>query len=338
MQDFYHGRFESIQVLRGIAAVFVLFEHIRFLNCGAFGVDIFFCISGFMMMLSTHKGLDRYWQKRLTRVLPLYYLMTIFTFLCLLFIPSMFEVSTADPIQLVKSLCFIPFDIGGGVIQPLVRVGWTMNYEMFFYLIFYLSARLSNRYRGLICSIILVAVHLFVKVFSPGSIILSFYGDSVILEFALGILAFYICRWIYGKKDAGKIGKIAATVSLFLAVIFFVMLVLMKARIYRVGFYRVLWWGIPAWIVVVATFTAGLFFHSARVLVLVGNMSFSIYLLHYYPVMLLDRKVFDFSVVNVKSVVGVFVTVLICLGISFLSWHFFEQPVTGKCREWFQKK
>ena len=43
---FYDKRFYGIQVLRGITALFIVLEHIRFLNCGAFGVDIFFCISG----------------------------------------------------------------------------------------------------------------------------------------------------------------------------------------------------------------------------------------------------------------------------------------------------
>ena len=42
MKPFHENHFDSIQALRGIAAVFVILEHIRFLNCGAFGVDIFF--------------------------------------------------------------------------------------------------------------------------------------------------------------------------------------------------------------------------------------------------------------------------------------------------------
>ena len=49
MTDRFHtGKFNSIQVLRGFTALIVALEHIRYLNCGAFGVDIFFIISGFM--------------------------------------------------------------------------------------------------------------------------------------------------------------------------------------------------------------------------------------------------------------------------------------------------
>ena len=50
-----------------------------------------------------------------------------------------FAETQATEISLIKSLCFIPFDVGAGVIQPLVRVGWTLNCEMFFYLIFWIS-------------------------------------------------------------------------------------------------------------------------------------------------------------------------------------------------------
>ena len=83
--------FDSIQALRGLAALFVVFQHIRFLNFGAFGVDIFFCISGFMIMFTTEKSTKYFFRKRLIRILPLYYLMTLVTYLSLLLFPSMFQ-------------------------------------------------------------------------------------------------------------------------------------------------------------------------------------------------------------------------------------------------------
>ena len=64
-QDFHQMHFDSIQALRGITALFIVLEHVRFLNCGAFGVDIFFCISGFMIMFSTHKDTAYFLRKRL---------------------------------------------------------------------------------------------------------------------------------------------------------------------------------------------------------------------------------------------------------------------------------
>ena len=56
MTDNFHTKhFNCIQALRGFTALFVALEHVRFLNCGAFGVDIFFIISGFMAMFATHE-------------------------------------------------------------------------------------------------------------------------------------------------------------------------------------------------------------------------------------------------------------------------------------------
>ena len=92
-RDFHSNHFESIQTLRGIAAIFVILEHIRFLNCGAFGVDIFFCISGFMIMFTTVTNTKHFLGKRLIRILPLYYIMTAGTYLLLLLFPAMFELA-----------------------------------------------------------------------------------------------------------------------------------------------------------------------------------------------------------------------------------------------------
>ena len=135
--------FDSIQALRGLAALFVVFQHIRFLNFGAFGVDIFFCISGFMIMFTTEKSTKYFFRKRLIRILPLYYLMTLVTYLSLLLFPSMFQQTRHNLSHLVKSLLFVPFDIGGGIIQPLVRIGWTINCEMLFYLLFFIAFHIS---------------------------------------------------------------------------------------------------------------------------------------------------------------------------------------------------
>ena len=87
-KEFHELHFDSIQALRGLAALFVVFQHVRFLNFGAFGVDIFFCISGFMIMFTTEKSTKYFFRKRLVRILPLYYLMTLGTYLSLLLFPS----------------------------------------------------------------------------------------------------------------------------------------------------------------------------------------------------------------------------------------------------------
>lgn len=138
------------------------FSELRSFRCGHL-----FCISGFMIMFTTEKSTKYFFRKRLVRILPLYYLMTLGTYLSLLLFPSMFQQTRHDFSYLVKSLLFIPFDIGSGAIQPLVRIGWTINCEMLFYLLFSLSFHISMKYRGLICSAFLVILVGMVQIFAP---------------------------------------------------------------------------------------------------------------------------------------------------------------------------
>lgn len=334
--DFHDRHFDSIQALRGIAALLVVLEHISLLSCGAFGVDVFFCISGFMMMFSTHKDTSCFFRKRLIRILPLYYLGTIGTFGLLLFFPSMFQQSTADVIQLVKSLLFIPFDIGGGVLQPIFRIGWTVNCEIFFYLLFWISYHISRKWRGLLCSIflavIVAAAHLLPGNFAP----LIFYGDPVMLDFILGILCYYAARAIYQyaqkeTEDKNHRGLLEKTTGvLFLAascgLLFLLSITEYKTNI--LDFYRPLHWGVPSALAIMGFFIAGLSLKTPSALARLGDMSFSIYLVHYYPIMLIDRKLLATLTLGPKLILPVLASLLLVIALSYAVWYFMEKKLT----------
>ncbi len=333
-KTFHENHFNNIQALRGIAALFVLLEHVRFLNCGAFGVDIFFSISGFMIMFSTHEDKKGFLPKRLIRILPLYYLMTIGTYALLLVFPSMFEQTKATLSFLVKSLLFIPFDIGNGVIQPLMRVGWTVNCEIFFYLIFALCKRISHRFRGLLCSVVLLLIVVMGQAFSPDNAVITFYSQPVMLEFALGILLYYLVWGIYEKHATKPLPSFCPAICLITASALFIILAATKQHANILGYGRLILWGLPSAVIVLCAFISNLYLEMPKILVWVGNMSFSLYLIHYYPVMLLDRKVFDFGACTPRSVCGVVFAILLCLALSWVSWYLIEQ----KLSKWLKKK
>ena len=96
------GRLESVQILRGIAAMLVVFNHAGLLalsiksqfgpswlvpskaaaEMGAIGVDLFFVISGFVMALSARRfigpwGASTFLALRFVRIAPLYYLASL---------------------------------------------------------------------------------------------------------------------------------------------------------------------------------------------------------------------------------------------------------------------
>lgn len=333
--DFHQVHFDSIQALRGVTALFIVLEHIRFLSCGAFGVDIFFCISGFMIMFSTHTDTRYFLRKRLIRILPLYYLMTIGTYLLLVLFPDMFQQTKADPVFLLKSLLFLPFDIGAGALQPLMRIGWTVNCEIFFYLLFMISMRISHRFRGLICSLLLLGVIAAAHLVPAPPEFLVFYGNPVMLEFIFGILCYYISRSLYRRYQAGKLPAFCNFLGIFGLLAGFAGLVITKNHINVLGFYRPLIWGLPALAIVLCAFLTGLYHDRIpRPLVRLGDISFSLYLVHYYPVMLLDRLIFDFSVPSWRAFLGVAAAFAVSIGLALISWELIEKRGSG----WLRKK
>lgn len=335
---FFTRRFNNVQALRGIASIFIILEHIRFLNCGAFGVDIFFCISGFMIMFSTEKSTDYFLSKRFLRIVPLYYLMTIATYLILLLAPSLFAYTTSNPIFLLKSLFFIPFEISDGIIQPLLRIGWTVNCEIFFYILFFVSLKISRKFRGLICSLFLLLTVLLGQLFSDSVIFLRFYGDYVMLEFIYGIIAFYIIKAIYDKNYESKLPKIISILCLILAASTFAILVLTKNRTNILGYRRMLVWGLPALLIVMCVIIAEIHIILPKPFIYLGNMSFSIYLLHYYPVQFLDRKVFHFDSFNLYTCLGSIICVMVSLLLAWGCYEIIEKRMLKKMSDTLLKK
>lgn len=337
MTDTFHTRhFNCIQALRGFTALFVALEHVRFLNCGAFGVDIFFIISGFMAMFATHQDTKHFIKKRLIRIYPLYALVTLGTFFLLLVSPGLFHLSEANPIYLAKSLCFIPFEISPGIIQPLVRVGWTINYEMLFYLLFFVSFRISHKYRGLICSGLLCILVLLGHILPVDSTSLLFYGDYIQLEFVLGILTYYIVRKIYLICEGKSFTPLLSYVSVPIVLSLFLFLAITKQQTDISGMGRVLCWGLPAFIIVLSTFIMNLHITMPQFMVALGNISFSIYLLHYYPLMFIDRKIYSFETYSPQGAFFVIGGLLLVILISFISYLVIERKLTHYLRKLFK--
>ena len=147
------GKIETIQALRGIAAFVVVLWHasglvapygtgftLHFMPGGAFGVSLFFLISGFIMVHTTRNcdGSALYCGdfliRRLARIWPVYAIATI----ALVVIRPPSGISFA---WVFESLTFQPHGAGPapGFGYPILGVGWTLNYEIYFYLVFGLS-------------------------------------------------------------------------------------------------------------------------------------------------------------------------------------------------------
>ena len=158
---------QGLQVLRAVAALGVVFHHLPIflegklgltgvvppLLLGAAGVDLFFVISGFIMVYSSEPLFGRphaprvFLLRRLSRIVPLYWAATSFLLGYLLLVGVAFVRVNLPWDVILTSYAFIPFPRRDGLMMPVLNVGWTLNYEMFFYLVFAAAILLPRAWR-----------------------------------------------------------------------------------------------------------------------------------------------------------------------------------------------
>lgn len=151
------GHMASLQALRAIACLMVVLYHALQLGLGeaaiaawpnlSAGVDVFFVLSGFVMAQSCANGAAMpraaadFLRARLLRILPLYWGLTLLKLALLAARPGLARHTHPTPWNILASLAFIPARDAHGAIRPVLAVGWTLNFEMAFYLM--ISATLA---------------------------------------------------------------------------------------------------------------------------------------------------------------------------------------------------
>jgi exopolysaccharide production protein ExoZ len=199
------GALFSLQALRAIAAWMVVIDHAlleltgnapenRMTQAawalGNAGVSIFFVISGFIMVhiswtnFGTPRASTNFMWRRLIRIVPLYWAATI---LALAFHRVSATHGGADGWrELAYSLAFVPYKGGDQSWNPILPQGWTLNFEMMFYLLFAFWLAFPRRL-ALPAIIALLCAFVFFRsdISNPA---LAFLASPIILCFALGII------------------------------------------------------------------------------------------------------------------------------------------------------
>jgi exopolysaccharide production protein ExoZ len=254
----------SIQYLRALAALMIVFFHAhsgtpllhtdaKALGWLQGGVDIFFVISGFVMVTSTERCAvtpGAFLLRRLERIVPLYWLFTLVMF-------TKFPGETAFKL---KSLIFIPhLNPDSGVYQPVIGPGWTLNLEMAFYALFAALLVLPAKRRVPVgigaLALVTLAGHVFEWRGVPG-----FYANPMVLEFAAGM----------------AIARYRICLPLVLAPLGFALMYALMP-FYD---YRLLAMGIPAVIIVAAAVGGEQRLITLRPLAYMGSASYALYVSH----------------------------------------------------------
>jgi exopolysaccharide production protein ExoZ len=316
-------KFENIQFLRFIAASSVIVHHVPTLPSMIWGVDLFFLISGFIMCYVSQFSVDQFFIKRCVRVLPLYWISTLGVFSIALIAPALLNSTTANYMHLIKSLLFIPFDKNGSGVFPILYVGWTLNYEMFFYFIFYIALLVSHKYRAVICALMIATLCLLFVQF-PESLVMRFWSNSNIVNFLTGVFVY-----VFLKRDSGWIMQCL--------MVLFCMFVVMGANNFAY-LHRFVTLDIPLMLgfSVMVVYMSN--FPLLGVFVLLGDASYALYLSHSYVVQVIDKKTHLFEQgfwIAGLTTIGVF---CLCYLVAILIWLYFEKPLDRILKKIFLKR
>jgi peptidoglycan/LPS O-acetylase OafA/YrhL len=297
-------RLDWLQSLRGVAALLVVFAHSYYflqgteydalarsiLLPGAMGVDIFFLISGFIMTLTTRQNdgslitTSTFLIKRFFRVWPIYAILTIAAVFLLR--PSGFLNDPTGQITLIKSLSFLPVNPSTPPYFGLAYgLGWTLNFEMYFYAILGISLLAKNYRWPVFYSWIFITI-VAIPLTATGMISLSAKHDyqfsliylnqianPIILLFVAGVITgkLYLSEFVIKNKTYARVLS-ALTVLVALA----------WAYSGIPDFHGMLGWGLPITVafLTVAISSKTLKFNPPRWIIWIGEISYSLYLTH----------------------------------------------------------
>jgi exopolysaccharide production protein ExoZ len=271
-------KLNGLQQLRGLAATAVVIFHAAAkadldFQIGEAGVDLFFVLSGFLMVAITNEKTRpaAFLLDRLRRIAPSYWLASSVVLVGALL--GLFPAIRLTWWHVVSSYLFIPsVSPSNGQIWPLLVPGWTLNYEMMFYGLFAGMVLLPSRLRvmaltGSISGLVLIGM-----IVQPSGPIGATYTDPMMLEFVAG--AWIGVLWKRGGVWPPLLGW--PLIALALTIV--------AASTLQAGNEaRVILYGIPAVLLVLAALSfekIGRGIADRPIAGLIGDASYSIYLWH----------------------------------------------------------
>ena len=348
-------RLSSVQVCRGLAALAVVFAHLHNLErkyfttdllggfqIGVAGVDLFFVISGVVISavtLGRFSGTQttarfgqaqtaiRFLYQRVTRIYPIYWVYCSFALAAYLYNPLWINASGGHHVEILHSFLLIPSDV-----PMLLLQGWTLIYELYFYLAFFLLLLFCPE-RKLAWVLPLWGVLALVAHFTlhPSQPALEVLFNPLICEFLLGCLVFALFRRASLHPAAGIV-LVAASLVMLAGIVRFTALAHGSDQqwIEYSSWTRLLLYGTCA-----TLFLLGLLelertnlVRFVAPLIAVGDWSYSIYLSHTIVIKLVSHAFVLYFPQLAWSIVWVSLLSLpAVLLVGYLSYTWLERPL-----------
>lgn len=335
--------FDILQIYRGIASLLVVIHHtyasfahyhhldndlLQFLaGVGKLGVDFFFVLSGFIIAYTTYQYRDnksylrKYIFNRVIRIYIPYLPIGISMLLLYYLFPS---VSNSDrSVSLLTSLFLIPHG------NPALSVAWTLVFEMFFYIIYSLNFFSRKLWYAILIFWISGIVGVAVLQVSPTNAFLKIIFNLYNLEFILGVFVAYLVRnHIFTRLDKWRLVIPGAVFLIFLLMKYYDVSLFPFSQnlIFALAAAGFVWVGTVA-------FTKKI--NEKNIWMMLGNSSYSLYLLH--------NPLQSFLVRLVPSVNGQMMimmeflaVVFLCCVISYVYYLIFEKHLMNFVKKKFQ--
>ena len=290
-------------------------------------MDLFFVISGFIMMYSSTQqcGSDaarEFLIRRFRRIFPLYWIWT--TLLLILWKSKLLFTHTVySPLYIACSCLLWPL-ANGKTFHPVLDPGWTLTFEIFFYLVFSLAILYGSRIpRGVVVIAGLTCSILVGRLFPQTGALHYLLANALLAEFGFGVVAAYLVkviasqrtsyisvRWLSGVLIASGVGVLLLRVA--------------SGEPQR---WRFLVWGFPCFLILLGTVLLQLR-SSHSILLYLGDASYSIYLGHFLLIVLYATAVKRHLVPHwVPPDAGILIATAAIIAVSALGYRVIEKPI-----------
>lgn len=336
----------SIQCMRAVAALMVVLCHVSAVGelylgqsnsaaWGMYGVDVFFVISGFVMTYTSanlwgKRGQARpFLLRRIFRIYPIYWQFTFVIILMLWLKPELMHMTADHKPSVIKSLLLWP-----QWTDPLLGVGWSLVYEMYFYVIFALALAAPVRWVKPLAWVwgIFLGISFAIQLTVQWPDMLAYPEFHVIssplaLEFLMGcVLASHFMQ-----------GRRLPVLGLILFAIVWAVLMPMIPIIDDADVLRVLNWGVPSAALIYALLMLETYHEIAfpNWLILLGDASYSLYLSHPLILSGLGKLWQRF---HMNGALFVLAGIVLPVAFAWANYRLFERPVTRWCQRRFLPK
>ncbi len=344
-------KIKNIQALRGVAVLLIVFFHLAvieqkyggshtllpdFCQFGMFGVDLFFVISGFVMVTVTRGKFQRPGQAftflyhRVSRIYPLYWFYSLLVLAIFLYQPSLVNNSQANQVDIAASFLLLPQQH-----LPLLMVGWTLVHEIYFYLVFFLFLFLPEKFLPAGLVLWTTAIVLLHPLAIPGNDpLLQLVLHPLTLEFIGGCLL--ASGTVRRKKIPAVCCSLSAALLIFITAVIAFMLKWQGAELINPsGWQRIFFLGIPAILIVFFLIQAEQrHFVLPGSLCRIGDISYSIYLSHVLTLNLLGRIWAGFAVdTTIDNLIVLPIMLLSVIAVGYISYVRIERPMIALSRK-----